>query len=220
MGKNDLKRAAAKHSQNLKEMFKRQRLATANSNETTYVSPNENDIAKSSNRSEESEESSISASPLFEDNPTTEKLQASKETAIPSSTNSKSERPSTSASSSSEPEVSVLSSDPGKQSKESSKPTAIQEPFQPRDPKFTFPLRSFSNGKKQKRFNRDWFENKDWKSWLHYDSEKDAAFCATCVNATRMNFISSKNADKAFISNGFTNWPDAGTKNRGFDKHF
>ena len=35
-----------------------------------------------------------------------------------------------------------------------------------------------------------------------------------------MNLISSKNADKAFISNGFTNWQDAGTKNRGFDKHF
>ena len=35
-----------------------------------------------------------------------------------------------------------------------------------------------------------------------------------------MNLIASKNADKAFISNGFTNWQDAGTKNRGFDKHF
>ena len=35
-----------------------------------------------------------------------------------------------------------------------------------------------------------------------------------------MNLIVSKNADKAFISNGFTNWQDAGTKNRGFDKHF
>ena len=35
-----------------------------------------------------------------------------------------------------------------------------------------------------------------------------------------MNLIASKNADKAFISNGFTNWQDAGTKNRGFDKDF
>ena len=35
-----------------------------------------------------------------------------------------------------------------------------------------------------------------------------------------MNLISNKNADKAFIPNGFTNWPDAGTKNRGFDKQF
>ena len=35
-----------------------------------------------------------------------------------------------------------------------------------------------------------------------------------------MNLIASKNTDRAFISNGFTNWQDAGTKNRGIDKHF
>ena len=35
-----------------------------------------------------------------------------------------------------------------------------------------------------------------------------------------MNLIASANVDKTFISNGFTNWQDAGTKNRGFDKHF
>ena len=35
-----------------------------------------------------------------------------------------------------------------------------------------------------------------------------------------MNIIASKNADKAFILNGFANWQDAGDKNRGFDKHF
>ena len=35
-----------------------------------------------------------------------------------------------------------------------------------------------------------------------------------------MNLIvSKKNADKAFILIGFNNWQDAGTKNRGFDKH-
>ena len=52
----------------------------------------------------------------------------------------------------------------GKQSSDDALPTAIDELFQPRDPKFNFPLRSFSNGKKEKRFNRNWFENKDWKS--------------------------------------------------------
>ena len=31
--------------------------------------------------------------------------------------------------------------------------------------------------------------------------------------------ISSKNAEKAFISEGYRNWKDAATKNRGFDKH-
>ena len=49
--------------------------------------------------------------------------------------------------------------------------------------------------------------------------KKNAAFCSICINATQMNLIASENADKAFISNGFTNWQDAGTENRGFDKH-
>ena len=35
-----------------------------------------------------------------------------------------------------------------------------------------------------------------------------------------MSLIASKDADKAFISNGFTNWQDAGSKNRDFDKNF
>ena len=35
-----------------------------------------------------------------------------------------------------------------------------------------------------------------------------------------MNPIATKNADRAFISNGFTNWQDVWTKNRGFEKHF
>ena len=108
----------------------------------------------------------------------------------------------------------------GKQAIDNTKPAPVGKPFQPMDPKYDFPPQSFSNGKKQKRFNRDWFKNEDWKSWLHYNAEKDAAFCSTCINATRMNLIASKNADKAFISNGFTNWQDTGTKNRGFDIHF
>ena len=88
----------------------------------------------------------------------------------------------------------------------------LAKPFQRIDPKYDFPLRSFSNGKKQKRFSRDWLKNEDWKSWLHCNAEKDASFCSTCINATRMNLSASKNADEAFISNGFTNWQDAGTK--------
>ena len=35
-----------------------------------------------------------------------------------------------------------------------------------------------------------------------------------------MNLIASKNADKLFITNDITNWQDAGTKNRDFNKHF
>ena len=160
MGKNELKRAVAKHSQNVAVMFKRRKSSPV----------------------------TVSSSPV-----------------------------STSAvtvSSSFDSEIH------GKQSTDALKPAAIERPFQPNDPTYNFPLRSFSNGTKQKRFNRDWFENENWKPWLHYDPEKDAAFCATCVTATRRNLISCKNSDKAFISNGFTNWLDAGTKNRGFDKHF
>ena len=92
--------------------------------------------------------------------------------------------------------------------------------FQPFDPKYGFFLQSFSNGKNQKRFSRDWFKNEDWKSWLNYNAEKDAAFCPTCINAARMNLVASTNAAKAFTSNDFTNWQDAGAKSRSFDKHF
>ena len=73
----------------------------------------------------------------------------------------------------------VLSSVPeqGKQATDNRKPIPISQPFQPIHPKYDSPLRSFSNGKKQKRFNCDWFKNEDWKSWLNYNAEKDAAFC-------------------------------------------
>ena len=40
------------------------------------------------------------------------------------------------------------------------------------------------------------------------------------IYATQMNLIASKNADEAFISNGFSNWQHAGKNNGGFDKHF
>ena len=58
------------------------------------------------------------------------------------------------------------------------------------------------------------------KKMQHYNAEKDAAFCSTCINANRMELITSKNADKGFIWNAFTNYQDTGTKNWGFDKHF
>ena len=48
----------------------------------------------------------------------------------------------------------------GKQATDT-KPAPVGQPFQPINPKYDFPLRSFSNGKKQKRFNRDWFKNED-----------------------------------------------------------
>ena len=78
------------------------------------------------------------------------------------------------------------------QATNNTKPAPVGQPFQPIVSKCDFPLQLFSN--------------LDWKSWLHYNAEKDAALCSTCINATRMNIIASKNADKAFILNGFANW--------------
>ena len=203
MGKNDLKRAASKHSQNLADMFKRKKLSTSDISTTSTTS--ENLVITNPVTSDVTSSMPAVFSPVLSEIENVEnsitpadvsKLPVEKSPTVTSSLES------------------------GKQSSDDALPTAIDELFQPRDPKLNFPLRSFSNRKKEKRFNRNWFENKDWKSWLHDNPEKDAAFCATCVNATRMNLISNKNADQAFISNDFTNWPDAGTKNRGFDKHF
>ena len=86
------------------------------------------------------------------------------------------------------------------------KPLQIDEMFQPR--KFVFPSRNF--GEEVRHFKGTWLENKNWNSWLHYDITSDSAFCYTCIKAI----------EKAFISEGYRNWKDAATKNRGFDKHF
>ena len=41
-----------------------------------------------------------------------------------------------------------------------------------------------------------------------------------CIKATRINMIANENAEKALISEGFTNWRDAATTGKGFDAHF
>lgn len=90
----------------------------------------------------------------------------------------------------------------------------IDTPYQPRDPK------SFKDrGWKSRPFQPSWFDDEDWKTWLHYDQEKDAAFCFTCIKAVKDNLLSKRNAETAFISTGYKNWSDAATKGRGFDKH-
>jgi len=104
----------------------------------------------------------------------------------------------------------------GKQSTASQKPIVVgEEPCQPRDPKLYL-----QGGAKSKRsFRPSWFDHNDWKNWLHYDLEKNAAFCFTCIKAVEKNLISSNNLEKAFISAGYKNWSDAATSGRGFDKH-
>ena len=103
----------------------------------------------------------------------------------------------------------------GKQSSASEKPATVGEkPCQPRDPKCFL-----DRGKNSRPFRPSWFDHDEWKTWLHYDQEKDAAFCFTCIKAVEQNLISSKNVGKAFISAGCKDWSDAATSGRGFDKH-
>lgn len=83
----------------------------------------------------------------------------------------------------------------------------IDEPFQPAN--FGFPKRCF--GRKNAVFRScqsSWFAK--WK-WLHYDAEKDAVFCHTCVTACRKKKLLTKgNAkDSAFLTSGYCNWKDA-----------
>ena len=102
-----------------------------------------------------------------------------------------------------------------KQSSTSQKPLPTNDvPYQPRDPKCFR-----DRGSNSRRFRPSWFDHDDWKTWLHYDPEKDAAFCFTCIKAAKQNLLSNKNAENAFISVGYKNWSDAAAKGRGFDQH-
>ena len=93
-------------------------------------------------------------------------------------------------------------------------PSLGDSPNQPRDP------RLFVNDDTSSRpFLPSWFDNKKWKSWLHYDVNRHAAFCFTCIKATEQNLISNKYAEQAFVSIGYKSWSQAATKGRGFDKH-
>ena len=91
--------------------------------------------------------------------------------------------------------------------------TDYTEPFQPRDPKY------FRNEKNSRPFLPSWFDHNEWNTWLHYDQEKEAAFCFTCIKAIEKNLMSTNNAEKSFTYVGYTNWNDAATNHRGFHKH-
>ena len=200
MGKSDLKRASSKHSKNLEDMFKRKKIS-----ETPTLNPVVN---PSTNIVDQSVDSSASTTLTPEVNIDTATTEAAASTtldvssSVPEPRNTATTEGSVSTTETAASETLDVSSpipEQGKQATDNTKPASVSQPFQPIDPKYDFPLRSFSNRKKQKRFNCDCFKNKDWKSWLHYNAEKDATFCSTCINATRMNLIASNNADKAFI---------------------
>ena len=83
----------------------------------------------------------------------------------------------------------------GKQISASEKPTTVSEkPCQPRDSKCFL-----DRGKNSRAFGPCWFDHDEWKTWLHYDQNKDTAFCFTCIKAIEQNLISIKNVEEAFI---------------------
>ena len=63
-------------------------------------------------------------------------------------------------------------------------------------------------------FRSDWCEKYDW---LHYNVEKDAAFCHLCMRAeAERKFLASTKREPTFIKTGFTYWKE-GTA--AFKKH-
>ena len=58
-------------------------------------------------------------------------------------------------------------------------PEVGENPHQPSD--FNFPKREFGKSTIVKRsFQASWFKQ---HNWLHYDEERDIAFCHTCMKA-------------------------------------
>ena len=88
---------------------------------------------------------------------------------------------------------------------------------QPHQPSmFKFPQSEFGCKTNVKRaFQATWFTK--WR-WLHYDENKDVAFCHLCLKANKEKKLTVANADKAFITNGFCNWKDACVKFRIYEQ--
>ena len=88
-------------------------------------------------------------------------------------------------------------------------PDIPEKPHQPLS--LVFPKREF--GKKQivkRSFQATWFKQ---HQWLHYDEERDLAFCHTCIKAYReKKLTSAHNVDPSFILRGYYNWKDATVK--------
>ena len=167
MGKSDLKRAAPKHSQSLKDMFKRKKLSAM---------PTLNHVRDpSTNVVDQSVDSSASKILMPEVNINTATAEAAASTtlyvssSVPEPGNSPTTEDSvftTEAAASKTFGASPYFPGQGNQATDNAKCAPVGQLFRPIDAKYGFPLQSFSNGKKQKPFNRDWFKNEDWKSWL------------------------------------------------------
>ena len=95
-------------------------------------------------------------------------------------------------------------------------PQILDAPHQPRS--FHFPRHLFGNKNVVKRgFNASWFDS---HTWLHYDESKDLAFCFLSMKVVKKStLITSRCADKASTSTGFSNWKDAKVAFRNNDKN-
>ena len=66
-------------------------------------------------------------------------------------------------------------------------------------------------------FSPSWFER---YHWIHYDENRDAAFCFVCVKALENPSLSSKYIfDSTFTTTGFRNWSKALQEKKGFKLH-
>ena len=57
-----------------------------------------------------------------------------------------------------------------------------------------------------RRFVRGWFD--DYKNWLEYSIEKDAAYCLCCY--LYRPDVGEQSGGDSFIKEGFTNWKKKG----------
>ena len=149
------------HSQNLEEIFKRKKLS---------VTPTLNHVADpSTNVVDQSVVSSASTTLTPKDNIDTATTEAAASitldvsSSVPKPGNTATIEDSVSTTDSAANTIlDTLSSVPEKGNQvTNTKAAPVGQTFRPVDPKYDFPLRSFSNGKKQKWFNRDWFKNED-----------------------------------------------------------
>lgn len=85
--------------------------------------------------------------------------------------------------------------DHGKQSLTSQNPLPIAMPYQPKDPKcFT------DRGKNSQRSQPYRFDHNDWKTWLHYDQEKDVVFCFSASKVLGKIYSTTKMQKKKRLS--------------------
>ena len=59
---------------------------------------------------------------------------------------------------------------------------------------------------KGRSFQENWF---DLYNWLHYDEEKNAAFCLVYMQAMESEILVTPWKDDAFVTKGFRSWKKA-----------